>query len=131
MPTNAGRSLDNWPPILKQLIFLIAPLPITRKLPAPLFKSMPCKRSTIFVGMGCICSMSIRFSAPIYDRVKLLVMLTTVAVGIQGYGGEEVKAYYERALQLSAKIEPGDWIISTYYGLWLYHFVGAGFFDHQ
>ena len=65
--------------------------------------------------------------ADIRRELKLLVMLTTVAVGIQGYGGEEVKAYYERALQLSAKIEPGDWIISTYYGLWLYHFVGAEF----
>lgn len=60
-------------------------------------------------------------------EVKLLVMLTTVAAGTQGYGVEEVKALYERALQLSATIEPGAWLVSINYGLWLYYFASAEF----
>jgi DNA-binding SARP family transcriptional activator len=60
-------------------------------------------------------------------ELPLLMMLTAVAVGIQGYGVAAVRAYYERALQLSAQQGRGDWIISIYYGLWLYHFVSAAF----
>lgn len=60
-------------------------------------------------------------------ELKLLLMLTAVAVGIQGYGVAEVKAYYARALELAAQSEPGDWLVSIYYGLWLSHFVCAEF----
>ncbi len=61
------------------------------------------------------------------SELKLLLMLTAVVVGIQGYGVTEVKAYYARALELAAQTEPGDWIVSIYYGLWLSHFVSAEF----